>query len=473
MKKIASLRKGRFALIFSLTFIAGVLLTTILLLAGNSFQGWCSKQFSLTTWNVADVEFNSYHDILQIESFQDNISDNITVLQEDFFTDIYNGVKEDYNYGETSAVVDGLSFLSQFYIGDHHFQKWSDCSNIWNLDCLKNKGFACAVIYIPVTNLSEFTCKFPIHVYTLHADAGDSSWDIDARRSQFDQLSRFMDGYSKGYSVIVAGDFNLDSYNSTYNGILELFKYRQQLTMANNPNHATHIELKTFDYILFRAGDDRESLEVTRCNVDYSIFEVTVDPYGEPKRDRSHNLNRNREVEDRGGNSGGSVYIFSDHFPVKAHFNYSVNYDAFPDLVVSDILQVTYDTSSGKGRAFVRVKNNGPAAIDNKTKLHIECYYQDEAPSSREYRYRGEMRTPDLKRLKTSKCFLGSHAIPPLNSGKSTIVEVSLNNLNNYKKPYRQSWKIDIIATANKPRAIRENNELNNILVKRIDVVQY
>lgn len=364
-----------------------------------------------------------------------------------------------------------MSFLSQFYIHDQFFREWSKHEG---LDSLANKGFACAVIYIPVTNSSGWTCEFPIHVYTLHANAGYHWSDLVARKIQFDQLSKFMEGYSKGYSVIVAGDFNLDNDSYFDRDIRDRFIDNQQLTMANNPNHDTHIDGKTYDYILFRAGDYRESLEVTKCKVEYSIFVTTVDPYDEPRRNRSsRNVNREREVEDRGGNSGSSVYIFSDHFPVTAHFNYSVDYDAFPDLVVSDILQVTYDTSSGKGRAFVRVKNNGPAAIYKKTKLHIECYYQDEAPRMREYKYRGEMRTPDLERFKTAKCFLGSRTIPPLNSGKSAIVEVSLNNLNNYIKPYRQSWKIDIIATANKPRAIRENNELNNILEKRIDVVQY
>lgn len=358
-----------------------------------------------------------------------------------------------------------MSFLSQFYIHDQFFWEWSKHEG---LDSLANKGFACAVIYIPVTNSSEWTCEFPIHVYTLHANAGYHWSDLVTRKIQFDQLSKFMEGYSKGYSVIVAGDFNLDNDSYFDRVIRDQFINEQELTMANNPNHDTHIDGKTYDYILFRAGDYRESLEVTRCNVESSIFVTTVDPYDEPRRSRSlYNRNRRREVEDI-----GSVYIYSDHFPVTAHFKYSANYDAFPDLVVSDILQVIYDTSSGKGRAFVRVKNNGPAAID-KTKLDIECYYQDEAPSSREYRYRGRMRTPDLERLKTSKCFLGSGDIPKLYSGQSAIVEVSLNNLNNYKKPYRQSWKIDIIATANKPRTIRENNELNNILEKRIDVVEY
>jgi hypothetical protein len=472
MKKIASLRKSRFALIFSLTFIAGVLLTTILLLANNPLRGWCSKQFSLTTWNVADVVtknvFFTYHDRFQIGWIQGNISDNITVLQEDFYTDIYNGVKGDYNYGKTfGSEGRGLSFLSQFYIHSHLFQEWRTHEG---LDLAANKGFAFAVIYIPVTNSSGWTCEFPLHVYTLHANAGDSRIAQIARDIQLFQLHSFMIEHSLRYSVIVAGDFNLDYSNNTHKGLLEDFKAAQKLTMANDSNFITHKDGKMFDYILFRAGDYRESLEVTNCNVESSIFVYIDDPYSEPRRRRSsqRQLDRKGEVED----SGGPVYIFSDHYPVTAHFKYSVDYDAFPDLVVSDILQVTYDTSSGKGRAFVLVKNNGPAAID-KTKLDIECLHREEAPRNREYKYRGEMRTPELEENSYAKFFLGSGTIPQLNSGQSAIVEVSLNNLNNYIKTYRQSWKIDIIATANKPRAIRENNDFNNILQKRIDVVEY
>ena len=195
MKKIASLRKGRFALIFSLTFIAGVLLTTILLLANNPKIGWCSKQFSLTTWNVADVFYqkyiNNYHDSFQIEWIKGNILDNITVLQEDFYAHIYDGVRRSYRYGKTYGPGGrGLSLLSQFDIHYHLFQEWSRYAG--GDDDAANKGFAYAVIYIPVKNSTGWTCQFPIHVYTLHADAGDTRDDQNARIGQLYQLHSFM-----------------------------------------------------------------------------------------------------------------------------------------------------------------------------------------------------------------------------------------------------------------------------------------
>lgn len=490
MKKIASLRKGSFALIFSLTFIAGVLLTTILLLANNPPRGWCSKQFSLTTWNVADIQLpwpfvHNYNDIFQISWIKKNSFDNITVLQEDFGADIFNGVGRSYRFGETYGPENhGLSFLSQFNIHDNLFREWSRTSMFSKLDSLAAKGFACAVIYIPVKNLSGWTWRFPIHVYTLHADAGSTWDDQNARGTQFVQLNNFMNGYSKGYSVIVAGDFNLDYSNHTDYEILKQFKTRQQLTMANDPNLITNNEGKTLDYILFRAGDYRESLELTKRTVFKTVLPTSGDPHDRddppdrgdtqdwddpPDRGDTDNMDIKHEVDDC-----SVVYnTFSDHYPVTAHFKYSVNYDAFPDLVVSDILQVTYDTSSHEGQALVLVKNNGPGATDKETKLHITCEYWYTGPKTREYIIAEEMGTLKPEQISNPELFLGSGTIPQLNRGESVTMDVSLPYLELSFSPYKPTRHIVISATANKPAAFRENDEFNNTLVKTIRIVRH
>lgn len=413
-----SSKRGLFALIFSFTLFAVVFLITVFLFADNPLRGICSKALSVTTWNVADVprifiplthrDYGLDDKVKQWILKQTDIGRNITGLQEDWYRHIYNGTRSKYSWAlsYSSGFPDfygGISILSQFYIGDHFFQRWNHAHGI---DAEGEKGFAYLPIYIRVANSSGWTCQFPLHLYCLHAQSGNESHDREDRAIQLDQLSAFINSHSTGYSIIVEGDFNCYYNNQTDRNLLTSFMNKHNLTMANNTGQYTNTSGNLIDYILFRTGDYRESLQLVNCNVKY-------DAQG------------------------------SDHYPVKANFNFSVNYDAYPDLVVTDILQFQYSANSEEGWSTVMVKNNGPAASDKTSQVHMT--------------------------ITGVKNVYGLGYLPKLNSGQSAAVEVDMPGL--VLDPSIRS--VNISATADRPSIIKENNELNNNLIKLVNVLRY
>jgi hypothetical protein len=102
-----------------------------------------------------------------------------------------------------SLVNDGLNRFSQTPYVDFVRERWSVCNGLWNAsnDCLSSKGFSVA--------RHELAPGAEVDIYNLHADAGGSAADQNARTVQLAQLATFVQSYSAGRAVIVAGDTNL------------------------------------------------------------------------------------------------------------------------------------------------------------------------------------------------------------------------------------------------------------------------
>jgi len=98
---------------------------------------------------------------------------------------------------------DGLNRFSDVEFSDFRRVTWDECNGVTKQgsDCLARKGFSVA--------RHTIAPGLTIDVYNLHADAADNAGDQRARAAQFRQLADFMDQYSKGRAVIVAGDTNL------------------------------------------------------------------------------------------------------------------------------------------------------------------------------------------------------------------------------------------------------------------------
>ena len=109
--------------------------------------------------------------------------------------------------GTLSAMLpnDGLNRFSQLPFTELTRETWTECSGFHDAanDCLAPKGLSFA--------RHELTSGVTIDVYNLHLDAGRRDADIDARRSQLDQLTRFLSAHSEGNAVIIGGDTNLQA----------------------------------------------------------------------------------------------------------------------------------------------------------------------------------------------------------------------------------------------------------------------
>jgi len=98
---------------------------------------------------------------------------------------------------------DGLNRFSRSLFFDFSRTRWNDCNGWLNAanDCLAAKGFS--------MGRHELSPGIFVDIYNVHADAGRSSGDAAARRSEFEQLTLAIQAQSAGNAVIVAGDTNL------------------------------------------------------------------------------------------------------------------------------------------------------------------------------------------------------------------------------------------------------------------------
>lgn len=192
--------------------------------------------------------------------------------------DIVN-VQEDFNYHAalyetatypfrtpTSGGVpfgSGLNTMSLHPFIDQVRVGWNDCSNTSGADCLTPKGFT--LIRVELASGSEGSAY--VDVYNLHADAGTSDADLAARASNIRQLSAYINTWSAGNAVIVAGDTNtrytrtrdnirlLSEANGLIDPWVELIRGGEdpsQETICQNPSTTDYCE--TVDKIFYRSS---------------------------------------------------------------------------------------------------------------------------------------------------------------------------------------------------------------------------
>jgi len=215
-----------------------------------------SGTFRLLTYNVAGLPqalsgSNPATNTIQISPLLNTY--DLVVVQEDFIyhTDLQRNAAHLYQSLPlarfTALVNDGLNRFSRSSFVNHVRQKWIACNGLWNdsNDCLSSKGFAVA--------RHQFAPGVEVDVYNLHADAGRRVADQNARTAQFAQLDVFMDSYSNGRAVIVAGDSNLKTQIPDDERVLNDFMGAQTLELAATvlgsfPDH--------IDRVFFRSSAD-------------------------------------------------------------------------------------------------------------------------------------------------------------------------------------------------------------------------
>ena len=135
---------------------------------------------------------------------------DIIAVQEDFnFHNIHKkGIDLPYKTLHSGVIPfgDGMNFFSRYPMYNVAREAWDETYGVLDScgDQLTPKGFLCASM--------EISDGVYVDVYDLHADAdwgvGDYSRDVAARLSEYRQLLRFVDTYSKNHAVILVGDVN-------------------------------------------------------------------------------------------------------------------------------------------------------------------------------------------------------------------------------------------------------------------------
>lgn len=180
---------------------------------------------------------------------------DLVLVQEDFWyhqdlaVDARHPFQTPPQVGHTTLVNDGLNTFSKLPLFDLTRVKWARWNGLLSNsnDGLSSKGFSFA--------RQTFGPGVEVDVYDLHADAGRDQGDVDARRAQFDQLADFIEAFSAGRPLLVAGDTNLKPNiaddNATYAAFLTRLGLRcAARTIGNKP--------ETIDRIMLRSSADVE-----------------------------------------------------------------------------------------------------------------------------------------------------------------------------------------------------------------------
>lgn len=192
---------------------------------------------------------------------------DIVTVQEDFnyHAALYETATYPYRTPTSGGVPfgSGLNSMSLHPFIDSTRVGWDQCSNFDSADCLTPKGFT--LIRVEVSSGREGSAY--VDVYNLHADAGVTDADLAARASNIRQLSAYIDTWSAGNAVIVAGDTNtrytrvrdnirlLSEANGLTDPWVELIRNGEdpsQETLCSNPSTTNYCE--TVDKIFYRGS---------------------------------------------------------------------------------------------------------------------------------------------------------------------------------------------------------------------------
>ncbi|KAI9733594.1 MAG: hypothetical protein M1834_003196 [Cirrosporium novae-zelandiae] len=186
---------------------------TVASLAGQAIAQSSSLNFSFLTMNVAGLP-----SILNSNDESSDKTSNSELIGTYFATYNFDAihVQEDFNYhayiystdnhayrtstSGGAGIGSGLNSLAHYDWLDFTRIKWDDCSNDSEYDCWTPKGFTFMRMHLDTGVYIDF--------YNLHADAGTEDGDEEARTANIEQVVDYMETYSVGNAVIVAGDTN-------------------------------------------------------------------------------------------------------------------------------------------------------------------------------------------------------------------------------------------------------------------------
>ncbi|KAI9712022.1 MAG: hypothetical protein M1820_001730 [Bogoriella megaspora] len=255
-------------------------------------QAATGGSFSFLTLNVAGLP-----QILQNNEVPGDKTDNTARIGQKFaaynFSVIH--VQEDFNYHATLYANDdhlyrtatsggvpfgsGLNTISNYDWVDFTRIKWATCSDASSNDCLTPKGFTLMRV--------QFGEGVYIDFYNVHADAGIEAGDETARTANIQQVADYINTWSVGNAVVVAGDTNSRYTRADDN--IRVFETLNNLTdawvqlerdgvdpaqgsidlLCDNPSLNNSCE--TVDKVLYR-GSDAIDLTATSFTYDSTNF---------------------------------------------------------------------------------------------------------------------------------------------------------------------------------------------------------
>ncbi|KAK2759849.1 hypothetical protein FQN54_002583 [Arachnomyces sp. PD_36] len=253
-------------------------------------QAASAAEFTFLTYNIAGLP-------LVDNGVPGSKPDNMETIGSKFAEYGYDviQVQEDFNYHdhlystdnhpnrtETSGGVlvgDGLNTLANFGFDGLSRTKWEECSSIDAADCFTPKGFSAMTMELDTGVFVDF--------YNIHADAGTSDADFEARRDNIAQMAEFVETNSANKAVVIGGDTNMlyTRESETVEILTDIGMIDTWVELVLNGtapstgaaapaecgNPAENVTCETLDKVFYRSGSDVD-LKATRFNYETSKF---------------------------------------------------------------------------------------------------------------------------------------------------------------------------------------------------------
>jgi hypothetical protein len=212
---------------------------------------------------------------------------------------------------------DGLWRFGKQYMSSPLHWKYSDCEGN---DCRSKKGFSLSIQKVGTTVAGEAVY---VHIYNTHIQSGRTASKNAIRKTQLNELWTAIESnsVSKGYPVIVIGDWNTgfyrdDAYDDGLNDFVNnVFSNGRQLKDVL-------YDMKGWSYDLFE--DDEAGAEAAGEGIEHCFYMSSDDVELIP-------IEFNDVREDFGGsriqNADGTYDTgWSGHPPIRYAFSYATNY---------------------------------------------------------------------------------------------------------------------------------------------------
>jgi exonuclease III len=283
-----------------------------------------SGSFNVMTYNIdgfpKEIGGNSHEDTESISAILETLALDMVVFQEDFTKHdalISNFTTTTYPYrtahwkGTATTFGDGLATISKFPFNYREYNRvqWNQCAGtLWEQiigtsshpDCMTEKGFSVVTL-----DIDE---ELQIDFYNLHQDAGGDNKSLAAKKTNMAQLAEYINTYSAGKVVIVAGDFNMRLGALT--NTIELTHLSTWIDFLNSTGLSVMC-MEVYDNWenCDAAGFDKPDHILFKGNSEYNLYALSIEHAAE--------FGEINKIDTENG--------LSDHYPLKGTFYWEKN----------------------------------------------------------------------------------------------------------------------------------------------------
>ena len=210
-------------------------------------------------YDIIFIQENWIFSKRQLESWLPGFE--VIVAKRSKFLPVLRDIINPNGSGLAIAVRDGMRVVRSDEILFDICSGWIDKAN----DCLASKG---------VLHARVETGAGTLDVYNTHLDAGGSDSDVQARKRQTSQMSRYIERISDDSTVILGGDLNIDFLADEFDVLRAMM---DRIGLRNIDWRPDGSDTQYIDYIMYK-GSAELVIDVVGSGIDRALDGLSDHP---------------------------------------------------------------------------------------------------------------------------------------------------------------------------------------------------